>query len=77
MPRLVEEVLLKRRIGRHIRRARLKRGLSRKALAEAVGIEEVQVVAYESGSYPVTAARLVLIAAALGVGPVDLMAGWA
>ena len=46
-------------------------GLSQRALAQALRIGDDRVGAYERGSAQVTAARLAMIAAALGRRPAD------
>jgi transcriptional regulator with XRE-family HTH domain len=62
-----EETILQRRIGRAIWHRRLLRCLTRSALAHALGIEAAQLAAYETGSYAISAARLVRVARILEV----------
>lgn len=56
-------------IGAAIRAARVFRGLTQGALAEAIGVTFQQVQKYETGRNRVAAARLLAIGRALGVRP--------
>jgi transcriptional regulator with XRE-family HTH domain len=67
MPDPVAEKAIQRAVGVRLAEARRRRGLSRAALAAALRILPEQVAAYESGSYPISAARLKLTCAALGI----------
>jgi transcriptional regulator with XRE-family HTH domain len=65
--------MLQRWIGRAIWRHRLLRHLTRPALAHALGIEPTQLSGYETGSYAISAARLIRVAHVLNVPVCDLL----
>jgi transcriptional regulator with XRE-family HTH domain len=67
MPRYGEEKTIQRAIGRAMVEARHQQGLTRAALAMRVGVETGQIIGYETGSYMIGAARLALVADALGL----------
>jgi transcriptional regulator with XRE-family HTH domain len=54
-------------VGERLRRTRLVRGRSIKELAALVGVTELKLCAYERGRAHLPAAKLLLLAAALGV----------
>ncbi len=62
-------------LGGRIRQLRLEAGLSQAALAERVGVAYQQLAKYESGENGVSAARLFLLAEALGATPATLFDG--
>jgi transcriptional regulator with XRE-family HTH domain len=55
-------------VGQRIKLARIGKGISQSALAEAVGVSFQQVQKYERGANRVSAGRLAEFAAILGVG---------
>jgi transcriptional regulator with XRE-family HTH domain len=58
-----------RHVGRRMRERRVQRGLSLAELATSLGISTQQARKYEAGQNAVPAARLVALAALLGVTP--------
>ena len=62
-----DETAIERRIGVRIRARRLALGLTQEQLADALGVSNQQVQKYENGSNRIAAARLVRLAARLGV----------
>ncbi len=63
------------RLGVRIRRLREERGLTQRALAQAMGISPSYVNQLESNQRPVTAAVLLKLADALGVDLAEFSAG--
>lgn len=62
-------------LGGRIRQLRLEAGLSQAALAERCGVAYQQLAKYERGENGVSAARLFLLAEALGATPATLFDG--
>jgi XRE family transcriptional regulator, aerobic/anaerobic benzoate catabolism transcriptional regulator len=62
-------------LGRAVRELRRRREMTLKALADASGLSERFLSALESGRSNISVAKLVGLAQALGVRPVDLLAG--
>ena len=61
-------------IGGHVRRARLRAGLTQAGLAEAAGISDETVSRIERGAYEPAVSTMVALADALGV-TLDVLAG--
>jgi transcriptional regulator with XRE-family HTH domain len=57
----------------HLRRHRLRQGLSQAALARKIGVTFQIIQAYEHGKYRLTLARFVRVAEALEIAPAELL----
>jgi transcriptional regulator with XRE-family HTH domain len=66
---------LDRKIGETIRAFRISRGLSQEKLADALNVTFQQVQKYEKGTNRVSTSALILACRALGVSPIDILAG--
>jgi len=62
-------------IGFRVQQARVSRGMSRRDLAQAIGLTYQQVQKYEVGANRITAARLCQIATVLDQQVMDLLEG--
>lgn len=66
MPPKNDELAIERRIGQRVRKRRFELGLETQFLADKLGVGPAQIVKYESGTAPLSASRLAVIASYLG-----------
>jgi transcriptional regulator with XRE-family HTH domain len=62
-------------VGARVKAARLSKGVSQAALAQRVGLTFQQIQKYERGDNRISASKLVQIAAALSVLPMEFLSG--
>lgn len=62
-------------LGRNLAHARISRGLTQSALGRSVGVSAASINSYERGSRKPRLGTLAVLCTALGVEPVDLLAG--
>ena len=59
-------------VGARVRQCRLRKGLSQKTLADAIGVTFQQIQKYEKGKNAIATARLPMLCDVLGITPNDL-----